>query len=393
MDVIKFNIYNIFHRELTVTILLISTSGGDAIASLATHVTCHISSGLSSAAGITVASKKSPPPQSQSGEKRKPEDHIAGQNYNHHPKKKIPTSAKKTPSLKSPYKAEDDIDREEKRLAIEEEIGKSAASGEKLTTKAVCSKHGVHRTTYHRWQHKCLICFNPYKGKKNAVFCTNDRCTGAMCFHCCLIMVTQKASDEYLTDLPRKFKCPLCVIDDNMNVDSAGKAFSDWIIGHVTQELPELSKEVANRGLNLFTYRLRNDNFMVTEVQQLTQIQVGNMTDLAAFLWRHVDVGKEDTVARKIRNLSKALKLLDCRAYPNTNQYETMIQVETHHLKGLKRIYIDVGILFFRRCKTLFREMDTRDVKRLYPFVTTLRKIWDNRGQAIEGEPIDLTLD
>jgi hypothetical protein len=372
---------------------LLSTSGGDAIALLATNVTCHIASASSSAAGITVAPKKTSPPQSQSGEKRKPEDHNAGRSPKRPPTKKISTSAKKTPSLKSAYKAKDDAEREEKRLLIEEEIGKSGASGEKMSTKDICSKHGVVPSTYFRWQSKCIICMNPYKAEKNALFCINDPCHCAICFDCCLKMVTVKASSLCLTDLPCKFKCPLCNIEDNMNVDSAGKAFSDWIVRHVSQELPKLNKEVANRCMNISTYRFRNAKFMVTEVQELSTIQVRNITDLAEFVWKHVDVGREDKVSWKLRHLSKALGLLDRGAYPNTNQYETEIQLEAHHYKGMKLIFLDVGILFFRRSEELFSDMSSAEIKRRYPFFQTLRKIYDNRGQAIEGEPIDLALD
>ena len=102
-------------------------------------------------------------------------------------------------------------------------------------------------------------------------------------------------------------------------------------------------------------------------------------------------MGREDTVAWKLRNLSKALGLLDRGAYPNTNQYETEIQVEAHHYKGMKQIFLDVGILLFRRCEELFSDMSSAEIKRRYPFFQTLRKIYDNRGQVIEGEPIDLT--
>ena len=234
---------------------------------------------------------------------------------------------------------------------------------------------------------------NPYKAKKNALFCINDPCQCAICFDCCLKMVTAKASSLCLTDLPRKFRCPLCNIEDNMNVDSAGKEFSDWIVRHVAQELPKLNKEVANRCMNISTYRFRNAKFMVTELQQLSTIQVRNITDLAEFVWRHVDVGREDTVAWKLRNLSKALGLLDRGAYPNTTQYETEIQLEAHHYKGMKLLFLDAGNLFFHRSEELFSDLSSAEIKRRYPFFQTLRKIYDNRGQVIEGEPIDLTCD
>ena len=92
-------------------------------------------------------------------------------------------------------------------------------------------------------------------------------------------------------------------------------------------------------------------------------------------------------------DLSKSLGLLDRTSYPTILQFDAEIEVEQHHYKGLKRLFLDVGMLYFNRCEEILSGVEGGHVRRRYPFYKVLRKIYDNRGQAIKGEPIDLTLD